>query len=176
MTYVRRPLPLILLIAALSPCAALAIAQVEGGLLFVSSTDNVIATYRGTTGSYQSDLYLFSPANDLGILLQNQVTPANTPIDLGSFPIGTELVFRMHVNNTGDDFYSGPAAQNGDSHTHARATYNWSQTETLVEFEDLFNGGFDYNDLSVSLTNVTAPEPTALLPLGLLALAALRRR
>src|SRR5690349_5595125 len=39
---------------------------------------------------------------------------------------------------------------------HARAQANWKSNETLVSFEDLFNGPFNYNDLSFSFVPTTA--------------------
>jgi hypothetical protein len=38
--------------------------------------------------------------------------------------------------------------------------------ETLVGFEDLLNGPFDYNDMSFSLTNTTSGPPTCPLECG----------
>jgi hypothetical protein len=49
----------------------------------------------------------------------------------------------------------------------------WEPGTTLVSFEDLFNGPFDYNDLSFSFTNtvstpnVPEPETYALMLAGL---------
>ena len=56
--------------------------------------------------------------------------------------------------------------------------------KTLVSFEDLFNGPFDYNDLSFSFTNTNTgtmlvPEPTStlsILVLGTLGAASTLKR
>jgi hypothetical protein len=60
---------------------------------------------------------------------------------------------------------------------------NWLPNTTLVSFEDLYNGPFDYNDLSFSFTNTSpvqqaVPEPATigLLASGLATLVARRRR
>jgi hypothetical protein len=57
---------------------------------------------------------------------------------------------------------------------------NWEPNTTLVSFEDLFNGPFDFNDLSFSFTNTVSsvPEPAtlALFGLGLLGLASAKRK
>ena len=89
-------------------------------------------------------------------------------MNLGSFTPGTELIFRLFVNNTGEAFFTGPGSRNPDGQPHARVQSAWLPGETLVSFEDLLNGPFDYNDLSFSFTNTKAvvPEP------GLLAMLA----
>lgn len=89
--------------------------------------------------------------------------------DLGSYAPGTELIFQLFVHDTGNNFFTGPAARNPDSHAHARVQSDWQPGATLVSFEDLYNGPFDFNDLSFSFTNTTAsgstplPEPNPLL-------------
>lgn len=135
----------------------------EGLKVIVSGTDHVIATYEGNSAAYSNDLLL----NGV-FIFNNHTTPVGTTVDLGSFAPGTELVFQLHVNNTGYDFYTGPDSRNPDSHAHARVQADWEPGTTLVSFEDLFNGPFEYNDLSFSFTNTTSsatpvPEPSALL-------------
>jgi hypothetical protein len=135
----------------------------EGLKVIVSGTDHVIATYEGNSASYSNDLLL----NGV-FIFNNHTTPVGTMVDLGSFAPGTELVFQLHVNNTGYDVYTGPDSRNPDSHAHARVQADWEPGTTLVSFEDLFNGPFDYNDLSFSFTNTTSsatpvPEPGPLL-------------
>ncbi|HEX5489615.1 MAG TPA: PEP-CTERM sorting domain-containing protein [Rhodanobacteraceae bacterium] len=135
----------------------------EGLKVIVSGTDHVIATYEGNSAAYSNDLLL----NGV-FIFNNHTTPVGTSVDLGSFAPGTELVFQLHVNNTGYDFYTGPDSRNPDSHAHARVQADWEPGTTLVSFEDLFNGPFEYNDLSFSFTNTTSsatpvPEPSPLL-------------
>ena len=124
--------------------------------------------------------------NTGAFVFNNHANFVGDTANLGSFPIGTELLFRLHVNNTGNDFFTGPASRNPDDHTHARVQNDWMPNETLVNFEDLFNGPFVYNDLSFSFTNTlssptpvaAAPEPAAaaVLGLGLGLFSVLRRR
>jgi len=143
--------------------------------LVVSSTDPIIATYQGNSAAYSNDLYLVldahgqpgddgNPGNDL-FLFNNHASQVGSTVDLGSYPVGTELIFRLFVNDTGYSYATGPASRNPDGHCHARAQAGWSPGETLVSFEDLFDGPFEYNDLSFSFTN-TASHPITLSPIA----------
>lgn len=133
----------------------IAVPGTEGLKVIVSSTDHVIATYQGNSAAYSNDLLLNG-----NFIFNNHTTPVGTTADLGSFAVGTELVFQLFVHNTGNSYYTGPASRNPDLHEHARAQANWMPDTTLVSFEDLFNGPFEFNDLSFSFTNTTSSEPT----------------
>nr|WP_315427328.1 PEP-CTERM sorting domain-containing protein [uncultured Albidiferax sp.] len=160
----------------------IASAGTEGYSVVVANTGDVIATFQGSTANYSDDLYL----NGLKIF-NNHVSPVGSMFNLGSFAGGTELIFQLRVNNTGQLFYTGDASRNPDLTAHARVESDWLVAGTsLVSFEDLLFGPFNYNDLSFSFTNtIGAVDPTnpipepgslALILLGLGALGIVYRR
>jgi hypothetical protein len=198
MTTPKRLLLAGLVASALSPLSATAFPIAiggEGAAVMVVGSDPVIATYQGNSAAFSNDLYLErladgTPgmdglnANDL-FLFNNHISPVGSTLNLGMFSIGIELVFRLHVNDTGNDFFSGLASRNPDGLPHARVQGNWMPNETLVSFEDLLNlpeypGGF--NDLSFSFTNTSTPTPSpepvtlALLGAGIAGVAFTRHR
>lgn len=160
-------LGLVIVLASTMPVAALAFPiappGTEGFKVIVAGTAPIVATYQGNSATYSNDLYLMldgagNPGDDGNLandqlIFNNHASPVGSQVTLGAFPVGTELEFRLYVNNTGNNFYTGPADRNPDSHYHARVQSNWSPNESLVSFEDLFSGPFEYNDLSFSFTN-----------------------
>lgn len=181
---------LIAVAALASPLSAFAatfpIATSGDGLRVLANTNLAVnATYQGNSASFSNDLYLVTNdgiANNDIFIFNNKTSKVGSTVNLGSFAVGTELEFRLYVNDTKTSYYTGAASRNPGNHIHARVQQNGALNTTLVSFEDLLNGPFDYNDLSFSFTNTQAssaiPEPASLLlfGLGLAGLAAGRRR
>jgi MYXO-CTERM domain-containing protein len=187
---------------ALSPCAEAGdiqepaalefpIGPVDGGSMVVHEDGVVRITFLGSDAGYFNELYLESDdPSTSDRLLFDRTTRYGRSFVLGNFDAGTILTFRLHVRNTGDDFFTGDASTNPDGIAHARATTVYDAgldlPVTTVGFEDLVGGGDrDFNDFMFRLTNVVdpapapapVPEPHGLALAGLgLALLALRRR
>jgi len=156
-----------------------------GGSLLVVGDGHVRAGFLGSDAGYFNTLYLDS-ASDWGTdEIFNKYSPVDgSLVDLGEFTVGTELVFRLDVQNTQLSFFTGVGTRNPDGLAHAFATTSLVDGEylTWVGFEDLYGGGdLDYNDFKFVLTNVVdpvaAPEPAslALLGIGLAGLGFARR-
>lgn len=157
----------------------IAVAGTEG-LAVIAGVGEIIATYEGNSAAYSNDLYL---ENTGQFIFNNQASPVGSTVNLGSFAPGTELIFRLYVNNTANSFFTGLASRNPDGQAHARVEAGWMPDTTLVSFEDLLNGPFDYNDLSFSFTNTfsapgAVPEPStwAMMILGFGAVGGVLRR
>jgi hypothetical protein len=117
-------------------------------------TDNtIIGKYLGTTASFTDILYLMidNDRNHDVQLFNNKSSAVNSTVSLGNFADGTILNFRLHVNETGKDFFTGNASLNPDGRSHARVQQNYGGLQTtLVSFEDWTD--FNYSDLSFSFT------------------------
>ncbi len=86
----------------------------EGFLVIVSGTADVVATYEGNSAAFSNDLYL---ANNGMFVFNNHASPVGSTVDLGSFAVGTELLFLLHVNDRRLQLLHRPGhAQSGRAH------------------------------------------------------------
>jgi len=131
------------------------------GQELIATGGDVVVTFVSNGAGYTSELYLDGPDGDaLGSIFNNQTTPVSTSLNLGAFLAGTELIFRLEVQNTGQVFYSGDSSRNADGIAHA--VVDSGQNQARVGFEDLFGGGDrDYNDLVFSFSNVSGGTSSA---------------
>jgi len=151
-----------------------------GGSLLVAEDGYVSVTFLGSDAGYFNTLFLVGlDAPDIRLFDNSNDSNDPSQIDLGWFSAGTELVFRLYVDDTGESFFTGDASRNPDDLAHASAITTFDQLTqtyvTTVGFEDLLGGGdLDFNDFEFLLTNVIDPAPAvpapsvlALLGLGL---------
>ena len=132
--------------------------------VIVATTGDVIVTYNGAGGAIPAQLYLYDPVNGFGIIFDNQTSFEGDTFNLGSFAVGTELIFELYVaNGPGYNFQTGSGNRNFEGLVHAYVTQDYPLAgETWAGFEDLDGGGdFDYDDFTFYVSNTTAePVPT----------------
>ena len=117
-------------------------AMVPGQKIYAGGGEVIVKVLPSDAG-YTSELYLSSPA-PARFIATNRDT--NTVVNLGVYPAGQELIFKIHVRNTNKDFYTGPASRNSDNKLHAAADLP-AYGPSTVGFEDLDGGGDqDFND------------------------------
>lgn len=128
------------------------------GQTLIATGGDVVVTFESNGAGYTSELFLDGLFGDsLGAIFNNVTTPVGATVNLGPFDAGTELVFRLLVQQTADAFYTGPGDRNLDGMVHALIQDVAGQV--LVGFEDIFGGGdFDYDDLVFAFSNVSAVE------------------
>jgi ABC-type proline/glycine betaine transport system substrate-binding protein len=152
-------------------------------LFVVDANTDVTVTYLSKDASYTHDLSLSS----LGTTIIDTGTDStSTTVNLGSFAVGTEMIFKLFVNNTQLSFFSGAASNNIDGVVHTGMDQTTVADRVVMGFEDLLleNTDNDYNDLVFSVSNVNAvsavPEPATLAlmlgGLGLVGFMASRRK
>ena len=186
---------------------------VLGSKVIVASTGDVTATFVTGSGAFSDFLYLDNPGsawanNGLGVsgnwIFENHESVGGQTVDLGTFTAGTELLFQVVADTTGNDYiqgnysgvdngavynwYSGPGSRNADTFAH-NFVDSADFTPPLVGFEDLPGtpgypgpGDANYEDIQYNFSNVvavSAPDVAstiALLGMSMTALAAARRR
>lgn len=140
---------------------------ITGEELYAAGGDVTIC-FAGSDAAYDSTVSVVIEivgGEELGPFLPNHETAVGECVYLGYFDCGTLLIARLDVENTGDSFYTGPAARNPDGVVHA-SLQGWLADDLipldgqLVGFEDLFGGGdSDYNDHQFVFANTTTDAP-----------------
>jgi len=129
-------------------------------LCVTDATTDVIIDFAYSSAGYKNMFYLVQPRyKELGWSKGEMPdgrtgTPFGTTWNLGSFPVGTELIFADNAfdGETEKGLYlTGPASRNSDNYIHAAITLKNStgtHHKYLVSFEDYMGGGDnDYNDV-----------------------------
>ncbi len=145
---------LVVVCAMATPAQAIPITEQT----LLATGGDVVVTFVSNAAGYTSELFLDGSSGD-GVegIFNNATTPVGATINLGPFAAGTELVFKLLVQQSGDIFYTGPSSRNLDGMVHALIRQTAGQV--LVGFEDLFGGGdFDYNDLVFASTDVSPAD------------------
>lgn len=124
-----------------------------GTRIFVEDdTQPVVVTYLGTDAGYTNELWINSPESQR--LAVGYRTAVGSVVELGPYPVGTELIFATMVLDTGDRFESGPGTRNVDGEVHAATTY-LGDCSWKLGFEDLAGGGDrDYDDIQMMVSGV----------------------
>ncbi len=154
------------LVAAVAGCLFMAASplaasdRVLGGQLY-SNGGEVEVTILGGDANDTSTLYLFSPAPQRLVGTNRE---AGKVVNLGTYPVGVELIFGIRNEVTGKTYYTGPGHRNPDGIAHAYVEY-LDQATAVVGFEDIFGGGDqDYNDNIWNFTAVVKLVPPVVTP------------
>lgn len=134
----------------------------NGGLLgqqLFATGGTATVEVRPATAGFTSELHLVLPDNTDVFLATN--TQVGAVVNLPILPAGTELRFYIHVTNTGNNFFMGPASRNFDGSVHDAVLPGPNPGEALVGFEDLQSGqsDLDYDDNVFFFTGVIPNNP-----------------
>jgi len=166
--------------------------------VFTAAADgDVVAYFAGSTAAYTNVLGLLINGVESAITgLNNKTSTIGDMLNFGSVKAGDSLVFKLTTTNSLDNGQVGPwysdKDRNADGYQHVYSTNNYTgnvgnvavTNATYVAFEDQsVNPNFNYNDENFVFINVGSvtndvPEPAslALLGLGMLGVAASRRK
>lgn len=143
------------LVASLPVAHVLAYSGTLGGQLYATGGP-VTVTIEPADANDLSYLYLYSPGPTQYIGTNREIGKV---VNLGTFPVGVELVFGIYDTVSGYTYKMGPASRNPDNVIHAVVDAT-SSTEATVGFEDGY-GGYDrdYNDNIFHFSSVVVNPP-----------------
>lgn len=122
-------------------------AQPEAILTVTDSVTPITLTFLGSDAGYSNDFWVEAP--EVVFFANGHADSPGITTTIGPYPVGTEVMFGLRVRDTGDHWYTGPAARNSDRAAHAAIAYR-GECSWTVGFEDLNGGGDqDFNDLTV---------------------------
>lgn len=187
----RRALKSLMAAFALGAAASASAAPVLGAQLHWQGGDVTMEVQRATA-AYTSELRLYHPDGTFTFIAYNAPNrnPVGTTVALGAawldgfYNVGDELLFGIHVLNTGHTFWMGPAQRNRDRQLHATVNATARPGWYRVSFEDLYGGGdrdyddnvFDFRGSIRPQGQVSEPAVLGLALWGLAGMVALRRR
>lgn len=123
----------------------------QGGLgsRFVTTGGNVSVRILPFQADFTDEIRLLVRGQSRTIATNRDV---GRTVDLGRFAPGTELIFYIHVRDTGLNFFTGPGSRNQDGLAHARIVCLGGGVANVF-FEDYLGGGDrDYDDAVFQVT------------------------
>lgn len=112
-------------------------------------------TCLGKDASYNHELY--AEINGSSIFLFNSKQVGKV-VNLGRFPVGTLVNFKLKVTTTGRNYYTGLPSNNHDGKNHVMITGSGSTWS--FGFEDKAGGDWDYNDCLFEVSGVNLVNGT----------------
>lgn len=113
----------------------------------------LVVTCLGKDASYNHELY--AEINGASIFLFNSKQVGKV-VDLGRFPVGTIVNFKLKVTTTGRNYFTGLPSNNHDGKNHVMI--NGSGSSWGFGFEDKAGGDWDFNDCLFQVDGVTVVE------------------
>ena len=132
-----------------------------GGEFLVGDGDSdVVVTAVGYDAGHRHELYAVIDGQATELFDSSDI---GAQVNLGKYPAGTLVQFRLDNLTTGISYFTGPAGENPDDTAHANLCPTDDPDVMEFGFEDLWGGGdLDYNDcmFTVSGVEIQSTDPT----------------